>query len=268
MADLSFINSRVADVMPNRKKVSKGPKGALASSSNNITAIMQPYLFPYIGYINLVAAADHFVFLDDVNYRKRSWINRNTILLNGKPKMFSAPLVDASQNRLIKDIRLCNKQLFERKFFEVLRHAYSKAPFFSEGMDYVGSVFADPTDSISELAASSIVNFFGFMGIKKDFMCSSISFSETKSFFRDDRLIRITQLLGSRYYVNSLAGQHLYSQPEFFHKGVKLEFVEPTIAVYPQQNCEGFVPNLSIIDLVMNLGIDDLEDYINEYSLI
>ena len=55
------------------------------------TAIMQPYIFPYLGYFQLVNCVDTFVFYDDVNFIKRGWINRNKILINGKEVLLSFP---------------------------------------------------------------------------------------------------------------------------------------------------------------------------------
>ena len=79
-------------------------------------AIMQPYLFPYIGYWQLINAVDEFVILDDVNYIKRGYINRNSILINGTPYMFSIPISQASQNRLIMDTQLNFPQKEREKF--------------------------------------------------------------------------------------------------------------------------------------------------------
>ncbi len=50
-----------------------------------VTAVMQPYLFPYIGYFQLVAAADEFIFYDDVQYINEGWINRNRLPEDGLP---------------------------------------------------------------------------------------------------------------------------------------------------------------------------------------
>ena len=60
-------------------------------------AIMQPYVFPYLGYYQLLHAADRFVLFDDVNFIKKGWINRNRILLNGQPYTFTIPVQDVSQ---------------------------------------------------------------------------------------------------------------------------------------------------------------------------
>ena len=69
-------------------------------------AIMQPYFFPYIGYFQLIAAVDKFVIYDDVNYIKRGWINRNNILVNNQSFLFSIPLISASQNSKINEIKI------------------------------------------------------------------------------------------------------------------------------------------------------------------
>lgn len=55
-------------------------------------AIMQPYIFPYIGYFQLIRAVDKFVFFDDVSYIKKGWVNRNQILVNNKRQLFTVPL--------------------------------------------------------------------------------------------------------------------------------------------------------------------------------
>ena len=71
-------------------------------------AIMQPYLFPYIGYWQLIHAVDTFVIFDDVNYIKKGYINRNNILVNGQKQTFTLELMSASQNKLINDIDIGN----------------------------------------------------------------------------------------------------------------------------------------------------------------
>ena len=67
-------------------------------------AVMQPYLFPYFGYIQLINSVDKFVLLDNVNYFKGGYINRNNILMNDDKYMFTLPLLGASQNKFIRDI--------------------------------------------------------------------------------------------------------------------------------------------------------------------
>ena len=69
-------------------------------------AIMQPYIFPYIGYWQLINAVDVFVIFDDVSYIKKGYINRNSILLNGQGQRITLELIGASQNKLINEIEI------------------------------------------------------------------------------------------------------------------------------------------------------------------
>lgn len=68
--------------------------------------IMQPYFLPYIGYWQLINSVDLYVIYDDVNYKNRGWINRNRILIDGKPRYYNIPLIEASQNKLINEVRV------------------------------------------------------------------------------------------------------------------------------------------------------------------
>src|SRR5690554_7239133 len=74
-------------------------------------AVMQPYLFPYIGYFQMINAVDKFVFYDDVNFIKQGWINRNRILLNNRDFLFTVPLKRANSFCLIKDTLINEKFL-------------------------------------------------------------------------------------------------------------------------------------------------------------
>ena len=87
----------------------------------NSIAIMQPYLFPYIGYFQLIDAVDSFIFYNDVNFNKKGWVHRNTILVNWNRHLFTIPCIKVSQNKLIKDTiisKIINKQLLRHDIFK------------------------------------------------------------------------------------------------------------------------------------------------------
>jgi hypothetical protein len=68
--------------------------------------IMQPYLFPYLGYWQLIKAVDLYVVYDDVTYIKGGWINRNNFLINGEKKLFTIKLKNAGSYKLINEIEI------------------------------------------------------------------------------------------------------------------------------------------------------------------
>src|SRR3954465_570032 len=95
-------------------------------------AIMQPYFLPYIGYFQLMSAADKFVLLDDVNFINRGWINRNRVAVNGKPFWMTVPLIQASQNRLVNEISIVQDASWKRKILQTVKLSYHHAAYLPE----------------------------------------------------------------------------------------------------------------------------------------
>ena len=94
---------------------------------------MQPYLFPYMGYFQLINAVDTFVIHDDVQYIKSGWINRNRFLLNGKEYLFTFSVKKNAFTRFINQRYYSDKFEMEKgKFLRVLKQAYCKAPFYNK----------------------------------------------------------------------------------------------------------------------------------------
>lgn len=210
-------------------------------------AVMQPYFFPYIGYYQLVNAVGTFVFYDDVNYIRGGWINRNRILINGKPAYLTVSLQGGSQNRMICDIALLDNRPQLLKSIEL---AYRKAPFFAETMRPLEQVLTRPVKHIGELAAHSVTAIMDHLGLLRDFRVSSNEFAHTRSLPRADRLIAITKECGLAQYINAIGGRELYDKAYFQERGVTLSFLEPVIHEYVQFG-GAFEPGLSIIDVLM-----------------
>lgn len=215
-------------------------------------AIMQPYAFPYLGYFSLVEACDAFVFLDDVNFIPRGWINRNRILIDGTPYRFVIPLAGASQNLAITEIRLSGFAAFRTRFLRQLAHAYARAPHFESGIAYVEAVLATETVHIADLAIRSIKEFYRATGESRTFHRASEAFADTRSLRGAERLIGIAQHVGARRYVNLPGGTGLYDPAKFASQSVELRFVRSDLPPYPQVRVTSFIPALSIIDVLMH----------------
>jgi hypothetical protein len=230
-------------------------------------AIMQPYIFPYMGYMSLVHATDIFVFYDDVTFIKQGWINRNRILLDGEPQTFTVPLVGASSNRLIHEVQVFEFEKFKQTFLRRLKQTYCRAPCFAEGIRYVENVLAEERGSISAIAQASVQGFFELLGFEKKFLRSSVAFPHTKGLDRADRLIEITRELGSSEYVNPVGGETLYEKGVFSDRGINLRFLQPVFRDYFQPKARVFVAGLSVIDAVMNLPRAELRRRLDDYII-
>ena len=236
--------------------------------SKSYTAVMQPYLFPYIGYLNLVWASESFVFYDDVNFIKKGWINRNIVMMDGLKFPFSIPLVKPSQNKLIKDTLILDLESFKSKFVKQIYYAYKGSKYFETGMEYVESTLKEDFCSIAELAQYSVTNFFSMIRVEKVFYSSSISFPNIGGLNRSDRLIQITKQLGSNCYLNSIGGINLYSGEYFQSHNIALSFLMPKIRPYSQHKNLDFLPGLSLIDIIMNLCSDEIVEHLMSYEII
>lgn len=249
--------------MPNCKLT----MGQMKRMTNKV-AIMQPYVFPYIGYMNLVNASDNFVFYDDVNFIKGGWINRNKIMLMGEPFRFTIPLRHQSQNVLIKDTEVVGLTYFADKFLKQLSSSYKNSLYKNSVLDYVQEALDSRHVSISDVAVASIVLFFKYLGVSKSFLHSSKEFSATRGMGKAERLIEITRLLESNYYINAIGGTSLYEKEFFRSNGVDLQFIKPTLVPYKHCNGVGstFNAGLSIIDLMMNLSAEELRIHLNSFT--
>lgn len=244
-----------------------------ASATAPVVAVMQPYLFPYLGYFSLVAACNHFVFYDDVAHMPRGWIHRNRILVNGAPYTFTLPLAHSSQNRLIAEVHTHDLAGFRRRFVRQLEGAYRRAPQFEPTLALVLEVLGDadsPGDGeqpVAELAMRSVQAVCAAIGLEPRFLRSSQSFAALRGAERAERLIRITRALGANRYVNAPGGTALYSPAAFAAQGVSLQFVQPRLEPYPQRGGGGFVPGLSVIDALMQLPRPEVLRLVQAYTL-
>jgi hypothetical protein len=232
-------------------------------------AIMQPYIFPYIGYFQLINAVDKFVFYDDVNYIKGGWINRNRIVVNGKENIFTIPLNDASSFRTIEETEI-NQKLYpkwERKFLMTIQQTYHKAPFYKDTYDLIYSIFSQKQSSISELAISSIKAVSNYLEISTVFDKSSTTYSYTKGINKADRIIKICDLNNVITYINPIGGEELYQKDYFKENGVDLLFMKNKISSYPQFD-NSFISGLSIIDVLMFNSKEEIKEMCTQYTLI
>ena len=230
-------------------------------------AMMQPYLFPYLGYFQLVNAVDVFIFADDVNFIKGGFVNRNKIRFNNEERYLTVPCIQ-SQNMLIKEIPIYKETKgYPKNILRSIQQTYAKSPFFADVFPILESVFQSELESISKLAASSVESVSKYLEINVDFKFSSASFSHTKGQEKSTRLISITKELGGDTYMNPIGGAKIYDKDFFESKGIKLDFLEPKAITYPQFNGH-FTPNLSIIDVVMFNSIEDVNKLLTKYSLV
>jgi hypothetical protein len=230
-------------------------------------AIMQPYIFPYTGYYRLISLVDKFIVYDDVSFIKNGWINRNRILLNGAAHYITFPLEKLSSNKLINETHLLNNPIAYKKLLKTIRQAYAKAPFMDETYELIENVISYIPDEkrISMIAYKSLEIISEYLGFDTQFELSSLSYSHTKGIGRKERLFKILEENGADEFMNLPGGSELYSVEEFDQKGFKLTFIDNSVRDY-KQFTDGFIPNLSIIDVLMFNGKEGTKKIISGFE--
>jgi hypothetical protein len=229
-------------------------------------AIMQPYLFPYIGYFQLMNAVDTFVVYDDVNFIKRGWINRNRILVNGNAHLFTVPLKNASQNVFIKNLCVAVSETWRKKFLKTLELSYKKAPFFDHIFENIKEIISLRSEYLTDWYLKSFDFFREYLGINNRLVESSITY-QNQSLTGPTRILDICLRENAEQYLNPQGGQKLYDRHIFLEKKIRLSFLIPQEIVYQQFNYP-FVPGLSILDVMMFNSQATTRKYLLRYELI
>ncbi|MFQ5716990.1 MAG: WbqC family protein [Nitrospinales bacterium] len=229
-------------------------------------AIVQPYLFPYIGYFQLINAVDKFVVYDDVHFMKKRWINRNNILIGGKPSFFTVPLKKVSQNKLIKDVEIVDGSKWRPKILRSVELAYKRAPCFQQAYSLVEEVLLRDETHISKLAAASLKAVSRFLDIDTKFVDSS-TFYKNPDLKSQERILDICKQEAADWYFNPVGGTELYSREKFSEENIRLNFIK-TLPIEYKQYKNDFVPSLSIIDALMFNPKETVREFLNQYELI
>ena len=224
---------------------------------------MQPYFFPYIGYWQLINAVDIFVIYDDVNFIKRGYISRNNILQNQKAQLFTLELIGASQNKKINEISVGNNA---KKLLKTIKQNYSKAPFLNDVFQVLDEILNNEEKELSKFLGFSLVKIAKYLNIDTKFLYSS-DIKNDKTFKAQDRLIEMSKILNATGYINSIGGIELYDKEVFSQNDINLSFLKTHEISYKQFNNE-FVPNLSIVDILMFNSKDNIKNMLNQFQLI
>lgn len=229
-------------------------------------AILQPYFCPYLGYFQLINQVDRLVLYDNIEYSRRGWISRNQFILNSKERLFSIPLKRASDYSNINDRVLAGShEKSVKKILGQIESSYRTAPFFSEIFPVIRSVFMSAHVNLFYYNLHSITVFTKLLSINTEILKSS-DLKIDHSLKSQSKVIRICQHLGADTYINPIGGVALYNKKVFEQNGLTLKFLRMNKIKYDQYN-SGFIPNLSIIDVLMFNGVEKTKNFLSEYTL-
>jgi len=140
---------------------------------------MQPYVFPYIGYFHLINSVEKFVFYDDVAFIKQGWINRNNILINKAPYLFSIPVVNVSSFELINKTEISYKTDWTIKLLKTIDSSYRKAKNFNFIYPLIEQLVMSKPQYVSDFAKRSVQTVLNYLDVKTEIIPSSVQYENS-----------------------------------------------------------------------------------------
>jgi hypothetical protein len=230
-------------------------------------AIMQPYLFPYIGYFQLMHAVDRFVFADDYTFIKQGWINRNRLLVNGAAAYFTVPLTRHPATALIREVVIdrTGGGRWSVTLLKTIANFYRRAPSFEAVYPIAERVFGGPFTYIADMARASVHEVAAYLGLTATVVQSSAVYGNAH-LNGENRVIDTCRAERATDYVNAPGGRELYSPGIFLANGIRLHFIESDPIAYPQFSY-AFVPSLSVLDVLMFNTREAARELVGRYRL-
>lgn len=224
-------------------------------------AIMQPTYLPYLGYFHLIAVADVFVFLDDVQFARRSWQQRNRIWGAAGEVMLSVPVQKTDRDARLSAIETAETERWREKHLNAVRHAYAKRPYFSEGMAFLETHLQAPTPRLADLNAAIIRDAGGRLGLTSEFVDAS---SLKTAGERSEHLLAVCHAVGATDYISPMGSQdYMLEDGVFARAGFPVRF-QGFVEIPYDQGHQPFAPYMAFIDAVMNLGWEGTRSLVDQ----
>lgn len=223
-------------------------------------AVMQPYLFPYLGYFQMIYESDKFIIYDSVDYIQRGFVNRNQILSSRGKQYFTVPVKKSKLGTKINEVLIDDYIKWKIKFLKQIKFTYSKAPNFN----IIYSLIKDFLDNkdyfrISDLASDSLKILSKHFKLETEFVFSSDISELKKNNNKIEKLEYILTTENASAIVLPPGSKELYQ--EWQPKEIDKKILALPDVKYSQFN-SGFVNHLSIIDVLMFNSYDDVLDFI------
>jgi len=233
-----------------------------------VVAIHQPNFFPWLGYFDKIARSDVFIFLDDVQFPKTAagtWSNRVKMLLAGEPRWVTAPIRRAFNGvALIHEIEWADEQPWRTKLLKTLAANYARAPHYRETMAWLEPLILQPEKNLARYNMAVIRAIADRIGLRNDHCVTSSSLGGQGQ--ASELLIDLTCKVGGDCYLCG-GGANGYQEDELFAAaGVGLFYQSFAHPIYRQQGGREFVPGLSIVDALMNLGIEGVSEIVRRHA--
>jgi len=219
-----------------------------------IVSIHQPQYLPWLGYFDKIERSDIFVFLDNVQFKKNEWQNRNKIKTSEGWQWLSVPVIHKFMQK-ISEVKINNTVWWGKKHLNALITNYSKAPFFKDHEEFFEQTYGQDWDVLVDINISMIEYLVKALGLSGKKLVKASEYESREE--PTARLVDICMQLGGDVYLSGKDGASYMNLDEFAKEGIKVIFQDYKHPNYPQLY-GSFEPYMSVVDLLFNCGPESL----------
>lgn len=221
-----------------------------------LVAIHQPEHLPWLGFFEKLRRVDLFVLLDDVQFSKGDYQNRNRVKGAAGVQWLTVPVVHQFPQK-INEVEIAGDD-WREKHWKTIVSCYGRAPHFHHFAPELETLYRTPWRKLSLLNVAAIRLLARLLHLETDIILSSeLNATGEKS----DLVLNICREVGAGTYYSGVMGKTYLNRDAFRQAGVEIVFQSFTHPTYNQlfMKSQGFVPNLSALDLLFNCGAKGLE---------
>ena len=222
-----------------------------------VVAIHQPNFFPWLGFFDKIACSDVFILMDNVQFPKKggSWSNRVQLIVNGKAAWVTMPVVRSFHGtRIIKDMQINNSTPWRENLLKTVQMNYARALFFEQVFPLFKNLVNNPTDRLMDYNEAAIRALAAAVGL--DTSCLVVGSTLDTVGEATDLLISMTHAVGGTAYLCGRGAEGYQEDDKFAQAELELIYQHFQHPIYPQVNTSEFIQGLSIVDALMNCGIE------------
>lgn len=225
-----------------------------------IVSIHQPHFFPWLNYFNKIVNSDVFVVLDDVQFRRRYFQNRAKIKVADKEQWITVPLEKHSRSTLIKDMEIIQNKSYHN-IAKTIENVYKRAPFFDVYFQEIEHVLSKEFHSLNDLNIALLKLLLKILEIDVPIYKSSelgIQANEP-----NERLLKICLHFKATKYIAGKGGKNYMDKSMFGDNGIEILWQDyPNSTFTYEQLGTNFIPGLSVLDLLFNIGTEQTKKFI------
>ena len=223
--------------------------------------IHQPHYFPWMGYFDKMAKSDKFILLDDVQMEKGSYMYRNRII-NAQGKISFLTISGDKHGYLGKkyrDIETVNDQVWLQKQSNMLWQSYKDSPYYDSVWSIISPLFSSTERTICSYCVRSIRAIKELLEINTELLYQSeLCVDDSKK--KNDLVLSLCQAVSADRYISGNGARKYTDEDSFNSAGIELQYQVFQQPEYPQLHTSEFIPGVSMLDMLFNLGIDNTKE--------